>query len=103
MKILMAFLITLFGFVNLTRAEDYQGSSFTEVLAMLNEKNPSLRSAQEIEEFRVYQDGRLPHYLTNSTTIFSPQPTLVKDAQRTINEKYDYYDYLPKKLHPNGV
>lgn len=81
----------------------YEGSSFREVLEMLTQQNPNLKTTQEAEEFKVYQRGLIPYYPVNSQTVFGTKVTLVKDAQRTVNERYDYYDYLPKKLHANGV
>lgn len=81
----------------------YEGSSFNEVLSILGNNQAGVKSQQEKAELLVYLDGRLPSYPVNAKSVFSSATTLVKDAQRTVNEKYDYYDYLPKKLHPNGV
>ncbi len=81
----------------------YEGSSFNEVLGILGNKQPGLKSEKEKAEFSAYQNGGFPFYPVNSTSVFSAKPELVKDAQRTVSEKHDYYDYLAKKLHPNGV
>lgn len=83
--------------------QNYEGSSFREVIEVLTDLNPTLKSLQEIEEFKIYQAGNLPVYPVNSLTVFGTNTPLIKDAQRTLNERFDYYDYLPKKLHPNGV
>ncbi len=81
----------------------YKGSSFQEVLGVITNPSPVLKSQKEIEEFAAYQKGELPYYPVNALTVFSTNPALTKDAQRTVSEKFDYYDYLPKKLHANGV
>jgi len=81
----------------------YQGSSFQQVLKVISDANAPLKSKKELDEFAAYKSGQLPHYPVNAMTVFSSSPALLKDAQRTVSERHDYYDYLPKKLHANGV
>ncbi len=100
MKLLMLATLLNISMMSLAAIAN-EGSSFQEVVQVLRAPS-SPSAATQNEEWKVYQTG-MPHYPVNSQTVFSTSPTLVKDAQRTVNEKYDYYDYLPKKLHPNGV
>ncbi len=82
----------------------YQGSSFNEVLSVINDVNFAPRTEVEQTEYSVYQSGKLPQYPVNARSIFANgSAALERDAQRTVSERFDYYDRLPKKLHPNGV
>lgn len=79
-------------------------SSFNEVYGVLNNKHLNLKTEIERKEFDVYDKNLLPQYPVNSTSLFSKgSDALTKDAKRTINKSEDYYDRLPKMLHPNGV
>jgi hypothetical protein len=81
----------------------YIGSSFNEVQGILGNEQPQVKSQQQADELAVYQENRLPFYPVTASSVFGPGADLVKDAQRTVNEDFDYFEYLPKKLHPNGV
>jgi hypothetical protein len=105
MKISM---IALFGFNVLftahAHAQAYPGSSFNEVWDVIQNKNFTAQTNLEKEEFGVYQAGKIPQYPVNAKSIFSKGDSeLKRDAKRTVNERFDYYDRLAKKLHSNGV
>lgn len=89
----------------ITAASDiYEGSSFEEVLNVIQDVGFSPKSKIEKQEFSFYSENFLPQYPVNSTSIFGASSDgLSRDAKRTVNERYDYYDRLAKKLHPNGV
>jgi hypothetical protein len=81
----------------------YEGSSFAEVVDVIEDHNFTPATEIAKDEFAVYQN-RLPQYPMNTISVFFGKgTTLERDAQRTVNEGFDYYDRLPKKLHPNGV
>lgn len=102
-KIFIVSLILLPGIVQAQEISEYKGSSFQEVLGFITNSKPGLNSQKERNEFAAYQNGKIPYYPVNSFTVFSTNPALTKDAQRTVSQKFDYYDYLPKKIHANGV
>lgn len=86
------------------RAESYTGASFNEVWDVVENKNFLPKSLSEVKEFGTYQNGELPQYPVNMRSLFSHGDSeLKRDAIRTVNERFDYYDRLAKKLHPNGV
>ena len=86
------------------QAQTYPGSSFNEVWDVVQNKNFMAQTDLEKEEFAIYQKGKLPQYPVNAKSIFSGGDSMLKrDAKRTVNERFDYYDRLAKKLHPNGV
>lgn len=100
----MVLLVGLSVNVSVSHAEDYQGSSFAEVMDILSDKNFHPRTDIEAKEFSLYQKEVLPQYPVNSKSVFAGgSAPLVRDAKRTVSERFDYYDRLPKKLHPNGV
>lgn len=79
--------------------------TFNDVKRVLEDQDKSvLRDAQALSEFGVYQSGRLPQYAMNIQSVFQFGSTALENAaQRTINDKSDYLERLPKFLHPNGV
>lgn len=79
--------------------------TFNDVKRVLEDQDQSvLRDAQALSEFGVYQSGRLPQYAMNIQSVFQFGSTALENAaQRTINDKSDYLERLPKLLHPNGV
>ena len=88
--------------INLS-ASTYQGSSFDEVLKVIADQGLTLDSQQAQDEFDIYQRGVLPQYMVTLKTVMQGPTTLERDAVRTIVERFDYYDRIAKKLHPNGV
>lgn len=83
---------------------DYSGSSFNEVWGVVLDQSFNPRTEVESAEYKVYRDGLLPQYPVNATSVFkNGDSELKRDAIRTTSERFDYYDRLPKKLHPNGV
>lgn len=94
-------LATLFVSYNIQAAEL---SSYADVKNILLDENVSLVSDQASRELEVYRQGKLPQYQVNSRSIFEfGSAALEKDAKRTLSDKSDYLDRLPKLLHPNGV
>lgn len=103
-KLTLAVLLGLSVNVSTSHADDYKGSSFAEVLDVVADRNFQPHSETEAKEFSLYQQEILPQYPVNSKTVFAGGSTpLERDAKRTVTERFDYYDRLPKKLHPNGV
>lgn len=100
-----SFLATAFMSISAfaTSSNDYVGSSFNQVLGVISNPSPQVKSEKQARELEVYQSGRMPVYQMKVFDLFETRPDLSQDAKRTTSEKFDYYDYLPKKLHPNGV
>lgn len=89
---------------NQAMAQIYTASRFNEVWDVVQNKNFIGQTDLEKDEFAVYKSGKLPQYPVNAKSLFSlGDSALKRDAKRTVNERFDYYDRLPKKLHPNGV
>lgn len=79
-------------------------SSFADVQQVLLDENAPLVSGQVSQELQVYQQGQLPQYAMNMRSVFEyGSAGLEKAAKRTVSDKSDYLDRLPKLLHPNGV
>lgn len=79
------------------------GSTFREVLKVLENKDFVPQSEIEKKEFAVYASGKLPQYKMNYMSVFGKGKHLKEDAQRTINDHSDYFPRIEKLLHPNGV
>lgn len=80
--------------------------SFNEILNILGNENHQPATLREETELGVYLRGELPHYPVPSFFEFvwkGAKKSLERDAKRTINDDANYYDYLPKMLHPNGI
>ena len=92
-------------FSSLAQAQDvYKGSSFNEVMNVIQDVGFAPKSEIEKEEFAVYTENFLPQYPVRASSVFAGgSDGLKRDAIRTINERFDYYDRIEKKLHPNGV
>ncbi|MGZ3798457.1 MAG: hypothetical protein ACXVB1_18960, partial [Pseudobdellovibrionaceae bacterium] len=87
-----------------TQTNEYSGASFNEVWSVVSDQNFSPRTEEENTEYKIYHEGSLPQYPVSAASIFkNGKQELERDAVRTVNERFDYYDRLPKKLHPNGV
>lgn len=83
---------------------DYRGSSFQEIVDVLNDESVPLTTSRQRDEFALYKQPTLPRYPMNAKSLFMQgSVALERDAIRTTSERFDYYDHLPKKLHPNGV
>jgi hypothetical protein len=79
-------------------------SSYADVKQVLLDENAPMVSDQVSQELQVYQQGKLPHYQMSVRSVFEfGSAGLEKAAKRTISDKSDYLDRLPKLLHPNGV
>ncbi len=101
---LLAFIFSVQLFPGfLMAADEYKGSSFSEVWNIINDVGFTPKSAIEKEELAVYTEF-LPQYPVSMTSIFANgSAQLERDSLRTVSERFDYYDRLEKKLHPNGV
>lgn len=97
--------VSLNSFAETSQAEAYNGSSFNEVWNVISGQDQFVPKDQEgLAEFNVYSSNQLPQYPVTNSSIFSKDKTaLERDARRTLSSQLDYYDRLPKKLHPNGV
>lgn len=85
-------------------SNEYMGSSFQQVWDVVQDRSFSPQTEKEANEFKIYEDGFLPLYPVNALSVFqSGDVDLKHDALRTTSQRFDYYDRLPKKLHPNGV
>ncbi len=102
-KILLTFIVlsTSNAFAQVMPA--YQGSSFVEILQVISNQRVKLETLRQKQEFNFYQNGAIPHYPVNLATVFSSETGLRKDAKRTLSDSSDYYSYLPKRLHANGI
>jgi hypothetical protein len=79
-------------------------SSYADVKQVLLDEAVPMVSDLVSQELQVYQQGRLPHYQMSMRSVFEfGSAGLEKAANRTINDKSDYLNRLPKLLHPNGV
>lgn len=79
-------------------------SSYADVKQVLLDEGAPQVSSQVSQELQVYQQGQLPQYQMNVRSVFEfGSAGLEKAAKRTISDKSDYLDRLPKLLHPNGV
>ena len=102
-KILLIF--TLFSATSIyaQTASNYQGSSFLEILQVLSNQRVKLETVRQKQEFNFYSNGTIPHYPVNLATVFSSETGLRRDAKRTLSDSSDYYSYLPKRIHANGI
>ncbi|MBL7672463.1 MAG: hypothetical protein JNM39_18440 [Bdellovibrionaceae bacterium] len=81
-----------------------ESSSFNEVWNVVMDRDFSPSTKVETTEFSVYAKGLLPIYPVNYSSVFGDgDEPLTRDAVRTTTERFDFYDRLPKRLHPNGV
>lgn len=79
-------------------------TTFNDVVSALRDEATPLATAQAQQEFAVYRRGELPQYPMNMRSIFREgSAALEQAAQRTIGDRTDVRERLPKLLHPNGV
>lgn len=101
---LRLFQIISVGMLFALTAQAAEQSSFAEVSQVILDANTPMVSEQVAAELEVYRQGKLPQYPMNMHSIFEfGSGLLERSAQRTIYIKDDYFDRLPKLLHPNGV
>jgi hypothetical protein len=102
-KFLLVFLIGLPA-SSFASSQIYEGASFKEVWQVIEDQGFTPQTKIEQKEFAVYQSSKLPQYPVTMSSLFANGDSeLRRDAVRTTTERFDYYDRLPKKLHPNGV
>jgi hypothetical protein len=88
----------------LTMTTKILAASYNQVVSVIQDENFIPRTEIEVSEFSIYDSLKLPQYPVNAKSLFmGGSAALEKDAIRTVNERFDFYDRLPKKLHPNGV
>lgn len=79
-------------------------SSFVDVQGVLKSDSPPIANKAAEQELGIYLSHELPQYPVNMSSIFGGgSDQLTQDGVRTINDGSDYYDRLPKLIHPNGV
>lgn len=79
-------------------AYDYKGSSFNEIIEVLqDQKIPRDLNPEAHKELGVYQSKLLP--------LYPPfvSETIVEDAERTLTDRADWYERLVKRIHGNGI
>ena len=85
-------------------SQSYAKSSFNEVKDVLYSEQIPIPNENSIRELKIYQSRKLPQYKMNMATVFAlGSKALEQSAQRTLTNRSDYLDRLPKLLHPNGV
>jgi hypothetical protein len=98
-----SFLPTL-AWAQLAQDPNYQGSSFNQVLDVIENQGMIPQGTTEQQEAAVYQSGQLPQYRVNFWSlgglIFSP---LLNRSKQTLVDRADYYDHFEKYVHANGV
>ncbi len=105
----MKYITLLLSLVTFLAHAEYQGSSFSEVEAIILNPSPIVDNYKQIKEVKSYQNPeKLPHYWVHSGNFTTKQEgktidLLAQDAHRTISEQYDYYPRLEKRLHSNGI
>lgn len=76
----------------------YAGSSFQQIVEILRSNYPIQNmTANAKHELSLYEDNSMPTYMPFVTT------RLIDDAQRTLNDKADFYPILEKGVHANGI
>lgn len=81
----------------------YIGSTFSEAQKVIYSQMAAPQTKRQAEEFNSYGNGKVPTYTVNLSTVFSSETGLEKDARRTLTDKADFYNYIPKRIHANGV
>lgn len=81
----------------------YAGSSFNEVLSVLEDQGLAPRTEKEAREIQVYQSGLLPQYPVNFQSLGVAAIALTSASKKTLAVRTDYYDRFEKLVHANGV
>lgn len=76
-------------------------SSFEDIYNIVFDKNPMAQSKEEKIEMPLYQNGKKPRFVVESSDFFNRQ--LPKDVNRILTDKSDVLTRDQKLLHPNGV
>lgn len=89
---------------------DYQGSSYNEIVSVIDGSGPAPTNPKELYEYNVYgphgvSTGQsLPHYRVDFLSmggLFSSP--LAERAKKTVTERADTYNYFKKIVHANGI
>lgn len=94
---LIVFFISLFFNSSLLFANSsYKGSSFNEIQSVLYNQKIITLNEKVITELDSYKGG-MP--------VYRPfvDSTILRDANRTLTEEFDYYERLEKRIHGNGI
>ena len=82
----------------------YTGSSFNELVSIIEDQGLTPQSQKELDEINVYKSKSLPQYRVNMNTLInSGSFPLFKRSKATLNERSDYYLRFKKWVHANGV
>lgn len=105
-KTVIASLITVsssFHFASAQEANpaDYRGSSFNEVMGVIENQGFMPSTQDELDEASVYQAGNLPQYEVSARSL--GLIALTRASKKTLRQKVDYYDRIEKMVHSNGI
>ena len=82
----------------------YSGSSYNEILNVLEDQGWVAQSNEEQKEFDVYRSGLLPQYKVNYFSLGGLLFSHLADrSKKTLSDRADYYDRLQKFVHANGI
>lgn len=88
----------------LATTQAFAASSFNDVRNVVFGENPVTTSSTVINEMKLYEQNRLPHYeVTSDKFIMGGINRLLDRATRTLKETDDYYPRLEKLVHSNGA
>jgi hypothetical protein len=79
----------------------YSGSSFYEVLSVIEDQGLTSEDPKVQQEISVYRSGQIPQYPVSFKSLKAK--VLSDDSKRTLVERADYYERLEKLVHPNGI
>ncbi|MES3036758.1 MAG: hypothetical protein V4736_02535 [Bdellovibrionota bacterium] len=77
----------------------YSGSSFNEVLKVIDDRGVS-SDPKELAEIKVYENSGLPQYEVSFKSLGNK---LFEASKRTLRDQVDHYPRLEKLVHSNGV
>lgn len=79
----------------------YPGSSFNEVMGVLENRNFSPKSPREVSDFDGYRNGQMPRYPISFSSL--DLGALTRDSIRTLHSRADYFDRIEKLVHSSGI
>lgn len=97
-------LFSLFA-LSASASTEYKGSSYNEVLDVIEGRNFFPKTEVEVQELGTYQNG-IPQYKVldfNALQFKSTLDKVKKASKKTLESKVDYYDRIEKTVHTNGV
>lgn len=97
----MALIPTPLVFAQEAVDNSYTGSSFYEVLSVLEDQGLTASEPEVLEEISVYRAGKFPQYPVSFSSLKAK--VLSMNSKRTLIERADYYERLQKLVHPSGI